>query len=558
MDERRSVTNYSAKRPPPGRSRTRAQRSRDPSEVDALKQEHAVLARRYAEVKDENIHLRRQLHAMETTFSWRITAPLRVVRTWMFKARESVRGPWRSKLVRLATRIYHRAPLPVKARLALHNALHRISPGFYQRLRVAAGAGPSAPPGESASKESDPHDIVGNPAFRAAFRRLTHDLAAHAETHGPFTHIIVLPFFAVGGAQLVAANFARTVATRGHACLIVATDKTLTGERPAAVDRVQAIDFADYFPNADMVQREHLLFALIRTVGPRVLHIVNAETGWRMLIREGERVRKLTKVFGSIFAFQYDWRTREKVGYAATFLRPALPFLDGLITDNNRFIEDAVRDYKLDTDRAKFHLAYNTTDILTPDLRARAEAFAAALPAHIRDARRLSVLWAGRLDAEKRPELLLAVAKACPAFDFHVYGARVVDSEMAVQLEGRPNIHFQGGYTSAEEVMSRREHHAMMFTSRWEGLANVLIEFGAQGLPIVAATVGGVGELVTDSTGYPVPERPHVDDYVDALNQIKAAPQETAAKSTALIALIAERHGRAAFERSVESIAGYL
>src|SRR6185312_5935632 len=101
-------------------------------------------------------------------------------------------------------------------------------------------------------------------------------------------------------------------------------------------------DLSNYFPDADMVSREHLLFAIVRMTRPHVLHLINSEVGWRMLIKMGARLRQVTRVFGSIFAFQFDPNTGEKVGYAATFLRPAFPLLDGLIADNRRFIQDAL------------------------------------------------------------------------------------------------------------------------------------------------------------------------------------------------------------------------
>jgi glycosyltransferase involved in cell wall biosynthesis len=107
-------------------------------------------------------------------------------------------------------------------------------------------------------------------------------------------------------------------------------------------------------------------------------------------------------------------------------------------------------------------------------------------------------------------------------------------------------------------VIEQRQHHAMIFTSRWEGLPNVLIEFGTLGLPIVAAKVGGIGELVTDETGYPVPERPAAEDYVRALRAIRADPAKAAMQSARLIGRIADRHSRGEFERSVGAIPGYF
>jgi len=527
------------------------------TELDMVRARYTKNAKRLAEALDENIRLKRELTAIKQTLSWRITAPLRGFRRGASFAVRCVRALDPRNLPKAVFSLYRRMPLSTRTRTALHTTLSKLSPRLYLRMMRAAGAAPPGALAPSAPIQASVADIVGESRFRAGFRRLMADLAAHAADFGAPTHVIALPFFAVGGAQVTAMNFARAVTARRQACILLAVDKRLAG-RPETGPGVLAIDLEDYFPQADALVREHLLFALLRIVQPHVFHAINSEVAWRLLIRDGDRVRRLTKVFGGVFAFQFDWKTGEKVGYAATFLKPAFPALDGVIADNKRFADDAAREYGLEAERGRFHVVYNTMDMLTPELLAQGSAFAASLPTQVRDAKRLSVLWAGRLDAEKRPELLLAAAEACPNMDFHVYGSRVVDSELAAQFQNRPNLFLHGAYNTAAEVMARREHHAMMFTSRWEGLANVLIEFGAHGLPIVAATVGGVGELIRVDTGYPVSERPSVDEYVNALNAIHDQPEEAAKRAAALIALIGERHSRSRFEQSVATIEGYL
>lgn len=527
-------------------------------EVEALRAEHARTALRLAEALNQNIRLRREVAVLLGSRSWRITAPLRAMSAVAVRARASLRRLVRFRAMDTAVALYRRAPLPASVRLLLHKALLKLSPAAYAALRRNAGAVTPAPIEQALAIERGSADILANPAFRAGFRRLSRDLAAYAAERGGISHVIALPFFAIGGAQLTAANFARAIVHSGCGCILIAADRTIAAEPPAQISGALMVDFTDYFPDADGVAREELLFAALRFVRPQVFHAINSEVAWRLLIRSGERMRAFTRVFGAIFAFQFDWTTRQKVGYAATFLKPAFGQIDGLITDNQRFVDDAIKEYRLERERAKFHVVYNASDAVSESTRRQAQASLAGLPARISQAQRLQVLWAGRLDAEKRPELLLATAQACPDMDFHVYGARVVDNELTVQFQGLGNVYMQGPYTSAQEVLSRREHHVMMFTSRWEGLANVLIEFGALGVPIVAATVGGVGELITDSTGYAVGERPVTDDYVVALRAVKASPATAARKAAKLLDLVNERHSGISFAAAVAQIPGYI
>lgn len=527
-------------------------------EVETLRAEHARTARRLAEALNQNIRLRREIAALRGSHSWRLTAPLRTMAAAAIRTRASFRRILRFRALDVAVAVYRRAPLPPGLRLLTHKALRRLSPSAYNELLRSAGAVAPTVIEQAVALENASADILANRLFRAGFRRLARHLADYAAERGGISHVIVLPFFAIGGAQLTAANFARAIVGSGRACALIAADRTIDAAPAAPIDGALMLDFSEYFPDADSVAREELLFAVLRFIRPQVFHAINSEIAWRLLIRRGERVRAFSRVFGAIFAFQFDWSTRRKVGYAATFLQPAFAQIDGLITDNKRFADDAIKEYGLEAAREKFHVVYNACDVVGAETRARAEQWVAGLPELIRRAPRLKVLWAGRLDAEKRPELLLEAANACPEMDFHVYGSRVVDNELAVKFQGLGNVFMEGPYTSAQEVLGRREHHVMMFTSRWEGLANVLIEFGALGLPIVAASVGGVGELITDATGYPLGERPSAEDYVVALRAVKASPMATARKAAKLLALVNERHSHAHFADSVAQIPGYL
>lgn len=531
-------------------------------ELADLRADYDRAAKRLADALSDNIRLRRELALLTGSHSWRITRPMREARALAARAVGALRGPLRKRVLSAAIGVYRRAPLPTPLRLAVHKIAHRLAPGAYDSLSRAVGASAPAPviaARIAAGAQHIPEDIVANAKFRAGFRRLVRDLAAHAGPRGGFTHLIALPFFSIGGAQMVAAHFARVIAANGGCVVVVASDSPPRGEPPTQQSDVLDIDLTDYFPDADAVAREELLFATLRLVRPRVFHAINSEAAWRMLIDSGPRVRAFTRVFAAIFMFQFDWNTGEKFGYAATFLRPAICQVDALLSDNKRFIEDAIKEYGLERERAKFHAVYNSVAAVSPECFAEAKAALAQLPEKVRAAERLQVLWAGRLDAQKRPELLLQIAQRCPDIDFHVYGARVMDDlNLGAQLQKLPNVHFGGSYASAREVLGRREHHLMMFTSQWEGLPNVLIEFGALGLPIIAPTVGGVGELIDENTGYPLAERPSVEDYVNVMRVVREAPEEAVRRGANLLALTAERHSFAHFEEAVRLLPGYL
>jgi glycosyltransferase involved in cell wall biosynthesis len=491
--------------------------------------------------------------ALRASTSWRVTSGLRKL----------------SKLRSVA--------MSAKAKLAPRRAEREATPAAGKRPAPASSDDPKGEPGKPAAARPVPKalaqalehnapsarlptDVVAELRFRTGFWKLSADLAAHVEKHGPVSHLIAVPWFSIGGAELAASFYARAAADRGTgSAILLGVDRRLEGvDRLPPPPRTTMLELSDYFPDADLVDREALLFAVIRMLRPAVFHNINSEAGWRAIVSMGERMRAMTRVFGSIFALQFDWATGKRIGYAESFLRDGLPHLDGLLSDNQRFITDAADVYELGAARSRMHAVYNPRRSWSEEEQSAAERRVEALADALRAATRLQVLWAGRFDAEKRPELLFETARLAQDMDFHVYGAKVVDDRHASISHVPPNVVMHGPYTSLSEVTDARVHHVFMFTSRWEGMPNSLIEFGSMGFPVVAATVGGVVELIDETTGYPLAERPTAADYVAAIRQAHKNPAGAAARARALMQRIAERHDYLKFRDALYSVPGYM
>lgn len=466
----------------------------------------------------------------------------------------------RAKVIRLGLRTYRRLPISTRVRDRISRFAARLAPGTYRHV-VAIG-GPlhvkRQPP-----RSDGPQwlaDVVDNPRFRLGFWQLTHTLRDHVARHGPVTHLIALPFLARGGAEAAALNFSRaaTEACNGSALLVATENRLPNAARFEAPVQVLELDLSDYFPGADPEEREALLLGVLRIAGPAVFHIINSGIGWNLLIKAPDRVRPVARTFASIFAFQFDPNGGQKVGYAADFLPAAMPHLDGLISDNQRFIHDACSELALRDACSRMHVAYNPVRDVGEDTFDSARVRIASIADRIGQAPRLQVIWASRLDAEKRIDLLPAIARLCPQMDFHIHGSRVVDEKRNKVNFRLPNVRLHGAFSDAREVVARQDAHVFIFTSRWEGLPNVLLEFGALGIPIIAPTVGGIGELIDSTTGYPLGEQATAEDYSRALQELMANPDDARTRAALLLDRIEERHSVKAFKATLRSTPGYL
>ncbi len=144
------------------------------------------------------------------------------------------------------------------------------------------------------------------------------------------------------------------------------------------------------------------------------------------------------------------------------------------------------------------------------------------------------LLTIGRLDRQKDlPTLLEAAAASAPktfcTLTFLLVGEgpdrrQIEDMIRDRGLVGR--VHLTGWRADIPELLAAGD--ALILSSRWEGMPNVVLEAMAAGLPVVATQVEGIAELVIHGrTGLVVP-RQSPRDLAAAIEKILTDP--TAAK----------------------------
>jgi len=122
----------------------------------------------------------------------------------------------------------------------------------------------------------------------------------------------------------------------------------------------------------------------------------------------------------------------------------------------------------------------------------------------------------GRLDRQKGIDVLLNAVALIPREIQHLHFLIVGDGpestslhQLARQLNIVDRVHFAGQREDIPSLLAAST--ALILSSRWEGMANVVLEAMAAGRPVIATKVEGIEELVQpDMTGIVVPpDRPH-------------------------------------------------
>lgn len=360
--------------------------------------------------------------------------------------------------------------------------------------------------------------------------------------------IICVPWLRVGGADLVACQLAEAVRLAHPAdnvllLLVDAPNLDRPDWIPAGVDVAHISDVLSEVPE-DVAER--LIFTLMKILEPKRMINVNSYRAWRTLERFGRRLRPHVNLYSYMFCWD---QTADgiRVGYPSMFYASTAPNLTGLFTDTVYLRDELGRMY-----RPSKEISGRTMALFTPSRTERPKTPLAEIGAQSATGRRPRVLWAGRLDRQKRFDLVQQIAQRMPQVDFLCWGDAVLDSPPDMSLSPR-NLTLRPGFKSYDELPFESAD-LWLFTSAWEGMPTILIEIAVRGVSVVASAVGGVPELIDETTGYPVAEASDIDAYVAAISQALREPDQRVKRAAKLQERAASQYSQDRYVRDLKAI----
>ena len=380
------------------------------------------------------------------------------------------------------------------------------------------------------------------PAFPAILK--LHDRIANRK----YGTIICVPWLRTGGADLVACQLATACrkANPDENVLILRVDQE-NFERPEWVsDDVDIAHISDILRSLPDVTAERLLYVMFKSLEPKRVINVNSYRTWRTMERFGKRLRTHINLYSYMFCWDQT-KDGYRVGYPSLFFPSTASVLTGIFTDTQYLKNELTRIYN-----APRKIMDRVRPLYTPSRTLPPAKTYARTAIEGRTQRRARILWAGRLDIQKRFDLVQQIARKMPDVDFLCWGDAVLDAPPDHSASPQ-NLVLRPGFKSYSEL-PMDDVDLWLFTSAWEGMPTILIEIAVRGMAVVASQVGGVPELIDHDTGYPVEDAGSVDAYVDAIRQALDDPKQRMERADRLMAKAVRRYSQDSYVEDLRAI----
>lgn len=357
------------------------------------------------------------------------------------------------------------------------------------------------------------------------------------------SHVFLVRCVRRGGADRVLLNYLRALAENDSPPVaVVATEPVESDWKHLLPPNVVLSEFG--FATADLPEEERirLLAALLTQTAPSVIHNIHSLTGYEVFSRFGRQLSARSRLFGDFFSAGVTEEGR-RLSEAFDYGPRIYPHMTGFLSDHRRFLAGLRDVYGFDG--GKLHTVYQPAPPIRPIAENRPEGT-------------FKVLWASRLDPEKRPELLGEIAQELlgEPFEFHAFGAALYRDNPTV-FPSLPNLKYHGPFDGFESLRPN-EYDAFVYTTLFDGLPNVLLEAAAAGLPLIAPDVGGIRELIVDGeTGRLIRDTDDVAGYVAALHDLRSDPEKAGRLVAGVQSTLRDRHSWQAYLAALRLLPGW-
>ncbi len=381
-----------------------------------------------------------------------------------------------------------------------------------------------------------PPKAIGVLQMRAAIK------AAFPEQYG---YVILLPWLESGGAELVGSWHYLAAKKLGLNPLIILGDKHNVTARFAA-QGFNILNLPELFeatmdkPYSDLAREERMevLTSVIEGLKPDVMQLIHSYIGYSALTAPStkKRIRAACKtIFVSAFC-PHIHPTGNYDGYFR-YIPDLMDVVDRFVFDNDWYMGEMASTYALPATQAEA-IKYPVESLPV------AKSVKKALK---------KVLWASRFDSQKNPRIVAEIAALMPDTEFLMYGRQVMGDDQIIWDDMPENVIHGGEFFNIDELPIK-DCFAFLYTSKFDGTPNILLEIGSRGLPIVTPNIGGIAGYLGERWQLYVEHPEDIEGYVHHLKKLRtnATLGQTLAKKQR--AILKKERSFDAFTASVKAL----
>ncbi len=360
--------------------------------------------------------------------------------------------------------------------------------------------------------------------------------------------VFSLPCLSYGGAELYIRNIAQCVNQINSKINIVFFITDNMGNINLSVldnhPYIQVFVVRNYTKFSNLLSPSYFI-RFIELSKPLILHNTLSETVGRLIRFSHEKIRQsVKKIYASWFTYEVD-KYGNTIDRTSSYILESLPYIDLVITDNNKFIQDTRVLLSKNLDNMQFDKIVTVYNACKIDINRLPLLDVLSCTLEKVD----NFLWIGRLDHQKNIGMLYCIAEMIPLANFYVYGSSIIGNEF---INNKPsNVYLCGVELDIYKIIRERQYKAFILTSLYEGLPNILIEMGCFFIPIIAPDVGGVSELINNDTGFLLSSKPTVAEYINCIKSIDSNGEGVERKSANLFELVKLRHSYASLRQNL-------
>lgn len=366
--------------------------------------------------------------------------------------------------------------------------------------------------------------------------------------------VILVPFLVPGGAEKYAADIVDVLARelRLNVTVVVTEQTSSAAGDWQSLAILRPLRFASLIFWRDICLAWNPVVTLARLLNvlrPKALFVMNSRLGLDVVARFGRGLSVSTRLYCAYFSI-----SPHALGapYGARFPRLTAKYAASL--SDNKPMTETLRDRYAG-------LGAHAVEYLPPRVEPTStKVFERRLQARIdradsSDHSGRHWLWISRIEEFKGASVLANLAALRPDDVFHVFGP---GSSNAGQFGlDRPNVRL-GGVLSDVSKLNAARYDGFLFTSRFEGMPNIVLEMAQHAIPMVLSAVGGLRDTF-GGDGPRFVELGHDDDsnanlFDEALSRLPSAAVEIERLVRRAYEAVLSRHSPAVHAAAVRDL----